>query len=146
MVVDAALSEKNKQIVLTAMTLLTGENADKLDELFHPDYRDHNAPPSATQGSKRVLEVAAQVLKTFPDLRYEVEAAIAEDDLVSLRLVMRGTHKGPLMGMGLPATGKEVAVKHLHMIRVVEGRISDHWAVRDDLTMMRQLGVIPDPA
>jgi predicted ester cyclase len=145
-VVDVALSEKNKQIVLTAMTLLTGENTEKLDDLFHADYRDHNAPAGATQGNKRVLEVAEQVMKTFPDLRYEVEAAIAEDELVSLRLLMRGTHKGPLMGMGLPATGKEVAVKHLHMIRVVDGKISDHWAVRDDLTMMRQLGVIPDPA
>src|SRR3569833_3089991 len=128
------------------MTLLTGENTEKLDDLFHADYRDHNAPAGATQGNKRVLEVAEQVLKTFPDLRYEVEAAIAEDELVSLRLLMRGTHKGPLMGMGLPATGKEVAVKHLHMLRVVDGITRALWPVRSDPPTMRLPGVIPAPA
>jgi predicted ester cyclase len=40
---------------------------------------------------------------------------------------------------GLPATGKRFAYKQMHVVRVVDGKGVEHWAVRDDASLMRQL-------
>jgi predicted ester cyclase len=49
--------------------------------------------------------------------------------------------------MGIPPSGRHISVEQVHWLHVDEdGKIAEHWAVRDDLGMMRQLGVIPSPA
>ena len=56
---------------------------------------------------------------------------------------MSGTHQGPLMGM--PPTGRSMQQAHMHFVRFRDGKAIEHWGVRDDLSMMQQLGVIPEP-
>ena len=73
----------------------------------------------------------------FSDIAYDVEDAIAEGDRVALRVTMRGTHTGDFLGR--PATGNRFATAHVHVFRVADERIAEHWAVRDDLGLMRQL-------
>jgi predicted ester cyclase len=80
----------------------------------------------------------------FPDLRFTIEELVAEGDIVAGRLTMTGTHEGPLMGMP-PPTGLAVRQDHMHFVRYRDGRAIEHWGVRDDLGMMQQLGVIPEP-
>ena len=59
-----------------------------------------------------------------------------------MRGTMVGTHEGELMGVA--PTGRRVAAaQQSHWFRVVEGKVAEHWAVRDDLSMMKQLGVMP---
>ena len=48
--------------------------------------------------------------------------------------------------MGLPATGRRFAYKQMHLIRVVGGMGVEHWAVRDDADLMRQLTGPVEPA
>jgi predicted ester cyclase len=63
---------------------------------------------------------------------------------------MRGRHTGPLtryspdrdLAMDVPATGNEVAITQTHWYRYVDGLIVGHWANRDDLGMLRQLGLV----
>ena len=74
------------------------------------------------------------------DRRGEVVAA---GDLVAYRATLSGTHEGELLGM--PPTGRSFAVQHMHMLRMRDGRACEHWAVRDDLGMLQQLGIIPAP-
>jgi predicted ester cyclase len=107
-----------------------------------PDYTDHNA--EGDRGPERVLRVAEQARTAFPDLTYDIEEVIAEGDIVAFRMVMEGTHLGPLPGTGLPGTGRQVRVQQLHMARIKDGKVAEHWAVRDDLGMLVQLGVL-DP-
>jgi predicted ester cyclase len=78
-----------------------------------------------------------------PDLRFTVDDMIAEGDRVVTRWTARGTHKGVLFGC--PPTGRPVTVEAIAIDRYVNGQITDHWAVRDDLGMMQQLGAIPAP-
>ena len=61
------------------------------------------------------------------------------------RLTMSGTHEGPLMGT--PPTGRSVRTNHMHFVRFKDGKAVEHWGVREDLGMMRQLGlvVLPGP-
>jgi predicted ester cyclase len=52
-----------------------------------------------------------------------------------------GTHEGEFWG--ILQTGKRFTVQQSHWFRVVDGKVAEHWAVRDDLVMLRQLGVLP---
>jgi len=76
-------------------------------------------------------------------VHFEIEELVAEGDIVAGRLTMSGTHEGPLMGT-LP-TGRSVRTNHMHFVRFRDGKAVEHWGVRDDLGMMRQLGLIPEP-
>jgi predicted ester cyclase len=68
---------------------------------------------------------------------------IAEDDMVAVRLVMEGTHQGAFQGIA--PTGKRIQGTRTDLFRVQEGKISEHWANRDDLGMFLQLGVFQAP-
>jgi steroid delta-isomerase-like uncharacterized protein len=134
--------EKNKEILVRSLDLLTGRAGPELaDEVYSADYVDHNA--EGDRGPDRVKRVADQLRAAFPDLAYTVEQIIADGDFVVLRMTMTGTHKGPLPNSGLPGTGRQISVKQMHMVRFADGKIAEHWAMRDDLGMLRQLGVIP---
>ena len=56
---------------------------------------------------------------------------------------MAGTHEGALEGIA--PTGKRVVAQQSHWFRVVDGKLAEHWALRDDLSMLQQLGIMPDP-
>ena len=53
-----------------------------------------------------------------------------------------GTHSGDFMG--IPATGKRVTFTETHIVRIANGKAVEHWGNQDDMTMMQQLGVIPE--
>ena len=80
----------------------------------------------------------------FPDKQMTIEAMAVDEDLVSVRVVATGTNLGPLNGM-LPPTGRSFRAQQSHWFRVSGGKLAEHWATRDDLSTMLQLGVIPMP-
>jgi predicted ester cyclase len=77
----------------------------------------------------------------FSELRYEVVELIAERDLVAVRTLMHGVHTGPMRD--LPATGKAFAQNQSHWFGIDEGLIAEHWATRDDLGFLHQIGLVP---
>ena len=66
---------------------------------------------------------------------------IAEGDKIVGRVTLTGTHQGELMG--IPATGKKVSFSEIHIVRISNGKVVEHWEVADTMSMMQQLGVIP---
>jgi predicted ester cyclase len=84
----------------------------------------------------------------FPDLNYTVEDTVVEDEKVVARVTVTGTHTGefrpPAMGIFAP-TGKSFSVDQTHVFRLAGGRIIEHWATRNDLALLQQLGVILSP-
>jgi predicted ester cyclase len=112
------------------------------DELIAPDFINHEAPPGMDRGPESMRALANMLRTAFPDLHFEIEELVAEGDTVAGRLTMSGTHEGPLMGM--PPTGRSVRQEHMHFVRFRDGKGVEHWGVRDDLGMMRQLGLIPE--
>lgn len=140
---DLERNEADRQTMIRAMGILTGDTPEEeAPALFAPDYQDHNNPDE--RGPDRPVAMGRQLRKAFPDLKYEVDNVIAEEGIVAMRMTLLGTHKGPLMGgFPLPPTGKRVEMKMIHMVRMNDGKIAEHWAVRDDLSMMRQLGLLP---
>lgn len=101
-----------------------------LDDLVAPDVVNHAAPPDRQQGIENWSGVLASVPKLGPQ-HSAVEDLIAEDEKVVLRLHRSGTHE---------PTGRNFSIENVHIFRFADGKIVEHWAVRDDLGLMRQIG------
>jgi predicted ester cyclase len=71
---------------------------------------------------------------------------IAEGDRVMQLITSTGTHTGEIrLPWGtIPPTGRRVSWQSVRIYRVANGKIAEHWAVRDDLTMLMQIGVLPE--
>lgn len=113
-----------------------------VDELVAPDFLNHEVPPGMNnRGPDSTRQVVTMLRTAFPDLHFTIEDLVAEGDTVASRVTMSGTHLGPFQG--IPPTGRSFQQAHMHFVRFRDGKAIEHRAVRDDLGMMRQLGVIP---
>jgi steroid delta-isomerase-like uncharacterized protein len=112
----------------------------ELDESLAPDYiyRAMGLEIKGVEGYKATVE---PLFVAFPDVHNTIEAMIAEGDLVATRWRAAGTHLGPLMG--IPPTGKSVALTGMTIERIAGGKRLEGWGVPDMLGLMRQLGVGP---
>ena len=138
-------TEENKaQFRRTFEELFNKGNLAVADELVALDFLNHEAPPGRDRGPESMREVVTMLRTAFPDLHFTIEELVAEGDTVVGRVTMSGTHLGPFQGM--PPTGRSFQQDHMHFVRFRDGKAIEHRAVRDDLGMMRQLGVIPTPA
>ena len=109
-----------------------------VDELTTPDVIDHVAPPDGTRGREALKDTIRWLHSGFDDVVYEVKDAFASDDKVVIRCTARGTNTREWMGH--QPTGKSFLVDQIHIYRLEGNRIAEHWGVRDDLGMLRQLG------
>lgn len=83
-------------------------------------------------------------LTAFPDLNISVEKLVAADDLVIGWMIWSGTNDGPLPFWGGHVTGLPMERESITIWRIECGQIAENWIVQDNLTMLRQLGVITD--
>lgn len=91
------------------------------------------------------MRASAQwLLAQFPDLHMAIEAVIADGDTVAVRILSEGTNLGALNGV-VPPAGKRFIARQSHWFRVADGKLVEHWATRDDLTAMLQLGILQPP-
>lgn len=80
----------------------------------------------------------------FPGYTLTAEDMVAEGDKVALRATFRGVHRGEFMGV--PPTGKQVAIALMLIYRIADGKIVEHWMNADALSLMQQIGALPVPA
>jgi predicted ester cyclase len=110
-----------------------------VDELIAPGCVDHSAPPGTPAGPEGIRATVGWLHSVFDELDYEIEDVFGAGDRVAVRATFSGVHSGELFGNA--PTGRRFSVSHIHVYRVEDGRIAEHWATRDDLGMMRQLGL-----
>ncbi|HKQ02856.1 MAG TPA: ester cyclase [Actinomycetes bacterium] len=145
------MSEANKQLVRRHFEeIWNRKDLDVVDELMAQDYVEHavapfgQAEPGRVNGPAAMRETAAWLLGQFPDMQMTVEAIVAEGDMVAVRVLSEGTNLGPLNGV-MPPTGKRFSARQSHWFRVEDGKLAEHWATREDLPAMLQLGVVQPP-
>ena len=100
--------------------------------------------PGLVNGPVHLRETAEWLAAQFPDLRMTTLALVCDGDTVVARVLSEGTNRGRLNGVIAP-TGRAFSAQQTHWFRVEGGRLAEHWATRDDLTAMIQLGVIAAP-
>lgn len=136
------MSEANKALARRFYDdVMNRKNVDALDQLCAPSFVDRNPMPGQAPGVQGVKQVFATWMRAFPDFRVNVEALIAEGDLVVARFSGTATHTGELMGVA--PTGKQVTFHGMDMLRVENGRVAEVWHYGDETEVLASLGVRP---
>jgi steroid delta-isomerase-like uncharacterized protein len=140
-----SIEERNKAITRQMYTeLFTQGKLSLAEELFAADYIDHEAPPGqSNRGPEAMRQLVTMFHTAFPDITFHVEEVIAEGETVAARVFWTGTHRGTFLGIA--PTGRTVRQKQMHFMRFRGGQLVEHLAVRDDLGLRQQLGVLAAP-
>jgi ketosteroid isomerase-like protein len=119
---------------------------------FHNREAVNSPDACAVPGPAGVLASSAWMRSAFTDLRFPVLDTAVDDERgqVFVRVRMQGRHTGPFvlfrdgkLDKILPPTGREMDYEQIHLLTVRDGKVVGHQAVRDDLTMLGQLGAFP---
>jgi predicted ester cyclase len=110
-------------------------------ELLHPDVVDHSRPPGIAPGAVGVRQQFDGFRAAFADFRATILDQVAQDDKVVTRKLFTGTHLGSFQG--IEPTGREVEIHLIDIVRVVDGRIVEHWNCVDRLGLLSQMGALP---
>jgi predicted ester cyclase len=116
---------------------------DVVDEVMSADFIDHNPLPGSPAGREGIKALILAARSAFPDLKNTVIHQVAEGDWIVNHVRSTGTMKGDFMGM--KATGKSATWDAVHIARLRDGKVVEHWAVQDQLGMLQQLGLAPAP-
>jgi predicted ester cyclase len=108
-----------------------------LVDVISPEFINHEAPAGTPPGPAGITMFMRMLAAAFSDQKWTMEKVLVDGDTVALYCVHSGRHTGTFFG--LPATGRAFAYKQMHMIRLKDGLGIEHWAVRDDAGLMRQL-------
>ena len=133
-------TDANKQLARDCFTAFLAADEGWWYSHIASDFRRHDPGlPFEVVGPEGVKRLADLLLPGIPDLELPIEDVIAEGEKVLVRLRVRGTHGGDLMGIA--ATGRKIDIGVLDRFQFRGGRLIEHWASLDNLGLPRQLGV-----
>jgi ketosteroid isomerase-like protein len=111
-----------------------------VDELAAEDFTAHTFGP-LPPGREPLKQAMARAGAGVSEARFEIHDMIAEDDKVAVRLSTKARHTGPFMG--LEPTGKRYTIGEIHIFRIRDGQVTEHWHEFDKLALLGQLGGKP---
>ena len=117
-------------------------NADVIDEFLAPDFVEHNPFPGIPPTREGWKQAFMAFVEGAPGY-HVIDDLVAEGDKVVGRITAYGKHEGELFG--IPRTGREIRVRGIAIWRISDGKIVEHWHETDQMGLMQQLGVVPQP-
>ena len=133
------MSNRPQDLVRRLFEAINGQEYDALPDLISPDYV-YRTPGEELRGVEGLRGLLEAYHRGFPDLRLSIEDIFGAGDRVATTFTFKGTHLGELMGV--PPTGKRVAVRGTIHSRTREGRIVEEFELLDLATMYQQLGLV----
>ena len=113
---------------------------DVFEELFADDFVDHTPQPGMTPNKDGVRDLYHRLRVAFPDFRADIHWQAADGELVTTYKTYHGTHQG--MFLGVAPTGRKIHFETVDVMRVRNGKITDHWGVANLFSLMQQLGAL----
>ena len=110
-----------------------------LDEVIALDFLDHSAMPGGPGGREGMKQAMLPFRAAFSNGHTSIDDAVCDGDKVAWRWSFQGTHTGDLMG--IPATGKTVALTGITIDHIAHSQIVERWNQMDMMGLMQQLGV-----
>lgn len=111
---------------------------ESFDSLMSGGFKNRSAPPGADDGPEGMWNTFQNVLRpALSGLKVTIHDQIAEGDKVTTRKTIAGTHTGPFMG--IPATGRDVAIQVIDIVRIGDGRYVEHWGLNTLPSVLAQL-------
>ena len=136
--------EENKRIVRAFIEAAFNQHQPaRAAEYMTSDIKWHGGTLGTVEGRENFAGLIGAIVSALPDLRNIEQDVIAERDIVSVRAVVEGTHKGDLLG--IPASGKHVRWDAVDVYRVADGKIAEEWAADDLLAFVYGVGAYTPP-
>ena len=136
---DVVMSERSAKDVVEEMFRRQQDGDDTaIDDLVATDMVNHAAGPQGRDGLKLILSI---IDNDLGPVTVEQHHLIGDGDLVAQHLTLHGTHGASTMPLlsDAPASGRPAAWTFIHIWRVFDGMIVEHWACRDDMGLLEQL-------
>lgn len=131
-------------VVKAVFEMINTGNTDNVGDLVTEGFVDHQQDPSITTTGMQGLKDMVNLLRTaYPDFKQEMVSMSTTGDMTFVHLRMKGTNSGPWGAM--PATGKTMDVMGVDVIRFENGKAAEHWGYMEEMKMMTQLGLMPEP-
>lgn len=134
--------EANKRTVMRYPKAVASGDFEVLEEICADTVVNH-APLGEPGGHKALKEYEKPIHEALPNFDVTFEDLVAEDDRVAMRLTIRGTHQGPIMGVA--PTGTEVEFGNMIFHRMEDGLIAERWVQPDVLGLLTQIGGVDLP-
>ena len=112
-------------------------NAGIADELFDPKFISHTSSDDLDLSGFK--EFAGKWYRGFPDRDFSLEDIVTDGNVVSWKIRFIGKHKGEFLG--IQPTGKSIDISMVNRMRIVDGRIAEHWFGIDLEAFTQQLTV-----
>ena len=141
--VSQATAENERIARRVPEDIATEGNLDLVPEVFAADAVEHGPFGQEARGHDEIREFLEGYRAAFPDFSATVEDVVSEGDTVAMRVTLRGTHEGELMGM--EPTGESFEVGNMVFTRIEDGKIAERWLQPDTLGMLEQLGIVSPP-
>ncbi len=125
--------EQNKALVRDCFAQAAAGNFDALSGIVSEDYVLH---PEGIRGADGLAEMVQGYRSQVPDLTITVDHQFTEDDYVASRCTFRGRH----------VTGHDVEFSGLAISRCRDGRIEEEWEIADVMSLLAQIGQLPEPS
>ena len=123
------MSDENKEVVRRFnFEVIQNGSEVAFQALMSPDFINHAAPPGMPQGPESMWDTFEKVLRpALSNLKIVIHDQIAEADKVTTRKTISGIHSGTLLGV--PATGRELTISVIDIVRIEGGRYAEHWGL-----------------
>jgi steroid delta-isomerase-like uncharacterized protein len=138
-------TEGNKAIARRFIEdIFVRQDLSAVDELVSVDFAPHDWGQNI-KGRQTIRDAIQRASAGLSEVEMRIEDMIAEGDKVAVRLTSSATQTGEFMGM--PASGHRYEIPEIHIVRIRDGLVSEHWHQLDMLGMKRQLEVkrTPEP-
>jgi len=141
--VSESLTEQHKDSIRSAIEKVwNGNDWSAAAESYHEDVVVHFGPmPDPFVGLEAFRELHELVHAGFPDYHVTIDDIVCEADRAAARWTLHATHTGEFVG--IPATGRKVAVAEFSHFRFEDGKAKEIWLMPDFMGQMQQLGVFP---
>ena len=133
----------NESLVDGVFTAMNSRQLERIRDLVTDDFVDHGSPvplPPGPDGYIAILTFVTTVLQ----VRYEVHHVVSAGDTIAIRATAHGVNA--VSPRGVDVTGRPFAMKTAHFFRIRDGRLCEHWGIRDELDVLYQVGALAPPA
>ena len=119
-------------------------NTAAIDQLYAYDYVNLSPAPGLPNDREGIKMEVEMYRSAFPDMAVEIHDIVADESKCVVRYTASGTHEGDLMGM--PPTGRSVKIDGVSIAHIENGKIVREYALNDTMSLMEQLGALPEAA
>jgi predicted ester cyclase len=131
-------AEENKKVVNRFnKEFLVGGNTEVLKEIVAENFTNHTASENFSKDVNGLIQFANVFNRAFTGMQIDIHEQISEGDLVATRKTIRAVHTGEIMGHA--PTGKKVTINVIDIVRLKDGKYTDHWGRNDIMQVLQSL-------